>query len=103
VLAFVNARTWAESKQIVETNRDALLTGAADEVFAGLLEQYKDNENATRQLEEHRALLLRCRRDGIDAAFTDLEARTNPPASVPQSLVEVVQAFVNADTWAESK
>src|SRR3712207_8797518 len=36
-----------------------------------LLEQYKDNEGSVRVLEERRALLARCRSEGIDAAFSD--------------------------------
>src|SRR5215217_341006 len=94
VLAFVNAQTWAQSKQIVEDHRDLLLTDAADAILVGLLEQYSDNENAVRELEEHRALLLHCRRDGIDAAFAE---RLHPPA-----VVEAVETFINAETLAES-
>ena len=82
VQAFITAETWADSKQIVETNRDVLLTDAADEVLASLLEQYKDDENATRQLEEHRRLLLRCRDEGIEAAFAD---RLGPPGEARRS------------------
>ncbi|MDX6380977.1 MAG: hypothetical protein QOI57_2001 [Rubrobacteraceae bacterium] len=103
VQAFVTADTWAGSKQIVEANRDVLLTDAANEVFADLLEQYKDNENATRILEEHHALLLRCRSEGIDAAFAELVAPGDPSTAVPESIVEAVLAFANARTWAESK
>lgn len=61
----------AESQQVVETNRDVLLTDVVDEVPANLLAQYTDDEEVTCVLEEHRALLARCRHEGIDAAFAD--------------------------------
>jgi hypothetical protein len=72
VLAFVNAQTWAERKQIIENHCDLLLTDAAHVELTHLLAQYRDNEDVTRILEEHRRLLLRCSREGIDAAFADL-------------------------------
>ena len=50
VLAFVNARTWEESKRIVETHVDLLLSDAADEVFGALLEQFQEDANAARLL-----------------------------------------------------
>jgi hypothetical protein len=71
VLAFINARTWADCKQIVEARRDILLTDAAEQLMATLLEQYRGNEETTAVLQDHRVLLARCRRQGIDAAFAD--------------------------------
>ena len=46
VLSFVNAKTWAEKKAIVQAHQDDLLTPAADQVFEFLLMQYKGDENA---------------------------------------------------------
>jgi hypothetical protein len=77
VLAFINAETWGESQRVVEARRQALLTDTADQVFVALIEQYSADSQAIQVLEEHRALLARCRRDGIDAAFAD-----HLPASV---------------------
>jgi CHAT domain-containing protein/tetratricopeptide (TPR) repeat protein len=69
--AFLDAQTWEESKRIVEVQRDKLLTDIADQVLADLLEKYRGDANATRILEDHRDLLARCRRDGIERAFSD--------------------------------
>ncbi len=102
VLAFVDAESWTESKQIVKTRRDKLLTDAADRVFATLLEQAEDDARVTRVLQEHRALLARCRREGIEAAFADHLRPSAMPGNL-QQVIEAVQAFVTAQTWAERK
>jgi tetratricopeptide (TPR) repeat protein len=65
---FVNARTWSESRRVVEAHPE-LLTDEADRLLALLLEQYQDNAEAVRILEEHRVLLRRCREVGIGEAF----------------------------------
>ena len=57
VLSFVNAKTWAESKAIVQAHQDDLLTPAADQIFEALLVQYKDDEKARRLLER---ITVRC-------------------------------------------
>ena len=72
VLAFVSAESWPDSKRIVEEQRDLLLTDAADQVFALLLEVSQDKPNAIRILQKHRQLLARCRHEGIEVAFADL-------------------------------
>src|SRR5262249_44525232 len=71
VRSFINAQTWEECKSIVEAQRDLLLTDAADLILASMLEQRRDNANATAILEERQELLARCRRDGIMGAFAD--------------------------------
>ena len=86
VLSFINAKTWAESKAIVQANQDDLLTPEVFQVFEALLMQYKDDEKATSLLEDHRLLLLRCQSEGIDAAFADrLQARSIP--NIPPELL----------------
>jgi len=86
VLSFINAKTWAESKAIVQTHQDDLLTSAAIQVFEALLMQYKDDEKARRLLEDHRSLLLRCQSDGIDDAFAGrLQERSTP--DIPPELL----------------
>lgn len=72
IVDFVSAQTWEESKRIVEVEYDKLLTNTSDLVLAYMLEQYEDDANANRVLAEHRDLLERCRRVGIEAAFADL-------------------------------
>jgi hypothetical protein len=71
VLSFINAKTWAKSKAIVQAHHNDLLTPEAFQVFEALLMQHKDDENATRLLEDYRSLLLRCQSEGVDAAFAD--------------------------------
>src|SRR5262249_12308699 len=75
VLAFVNAQSWVESKEIVEARRDELLTEAANQVFAALLAQYSSDESAIHFLEERRALLTHCRQEGDDDAFDRVRPR----------------------------
>jgi len=86
VLTFINAETWAESKAIVQAHQNDLLTPVAVQVFEALLMQYKDDENATRLLEDHRSLLLRCQSEGINDAFADrLHAQSMP--DIPPELL----------------
>jgi hypothetical protein len=92
VLSFVNARDMAESKAIVQTHQDDLLTPAAVRVFEALLMQHKDDEKARRVLEDHRSLLLRCQSEGIDAAFADrLQARSIP--DIPPELLAQLRSI----------
>jgi hypothetical protein len=60
VLAFVNEHELAAKKRIVEERRDLLLTDEADRVFTALLEQYKDDPDVLKQVEQHHDLLRRC-------------------------------------------
>ncbi len=71
VAALLTARTWEESKHIVESRHDSLLTDAADRFLGSLLEQANEDAVLTRLLRERRELLMRCRQVGIRAAFAD--------------------------------
>lgn len=109
VLAFVFAESWEESKRAVEEHRDALLTDAADEELAALIVSNKDNEDTVGALKEHRALLARCRRGGIDAAFGEY-LQPSPATQEDQvtdaernQVLAAVAEFVNARTWVASK
>jgi hypothetical protein len=44
VLALIRAETWAESKRIVEIQRELLLTDVATHVLDALVRQYTDNK-----------------------------------------------------------
>ncbi len=70
--SFINARTWAESRRIVEQHPE-LLGDDADALLGGLLDTARGqgDEDAARVLEEHRALLRRCREAGIPRAFAE--------------------------------
>ena len=86
VLSFINAKTWAESKAIVQAHHNDLLTPAAVRVFEALLMQHKGDERARRLLEDHRSLLLLCQSEGIDAAFAGrLHSRSIP--NIPPELL----------------
>jgi tetratricopeptide (TPR) repeat protein len=100
VLAFINARTWADSKQIVEARRDVLLTDAAEQFMAALLEQYRGDEEATEVLQECQVLLARCRHQGIDAAFAD-RLHTGEMPDIPQPLMQRLQAVRSEEELRE--
>ena len=64
---FVNADSWAESKQMVEAHPE-LITDGPD----SLLTQEIEKQNPpvmSRLLREHRLVLRRCQKEGIDEAF----------------------------------
>ncbi|MGB0387193.1 MAG: hypothetical protein ACPGWR_20435 [Ardenticatenaceae bacterium] len=81
--AFGSARSEAERKRIVEQKRDLLLSDAALQVFAHLLEQHKEDPRAVGTFTEDRDLLLRCRKEGIDAAFANRVARFSSKQGIP--------------------
>ncbi len=66
---FIQASTWAESRRILEAHPE-LLADEADTLL-GMLIQAQEDEDARRYLEEHRALLRRCREVGIPRAFAE--------------------------------
>jgi CHAT domain-containing protein/tetratricopeptide (TPR) repeat protein len=72
VETLLQARTWEESKHIVEAQRDLLLTDAADRLLVAQREQAKADVVAVRLFERCHDILLRCRNVGIEAAFADL-------------------------------
>ncbi len=75
ILAFLQARTWSESRRVVEEHPE-LLSDEADALLGQLIAAQED-ANARRYLEEHRALLRRCREVGIESAFRE---KTDPAA-----------------------
>jgi hypothetical protein len=87
VQAVLNTRTWTDCKQIVEARRDILLTDAAEQFMAALLDQYRGNEEATEALLACRVLLARCRHQGIDAAFAD-RLHAGEMLDIPQHLMQ---------------
>ena len=100
VQAFINARTWAETKQIVEARRDVLLTDAAERLMTAFLDHYQGDKEATEVLQEHRTLLTRCRHQGIDAAFAD-HLSTGPIPDLPQHLMQRLQAVRSEEELRE--
>jgi hypothetical protein len=72
VQEFVEARTWAESRRVVEGHPE-LLTSEADGLLGRLVgtARAQGDENGVHVFEEHRALLRRCREVGIERAFAE--------------------------------
>ncbi len=97
VKSFTTARTWDEARRIVESHPE-LLTDEADALLEALIEaaRTQGNAGAVRGLEEHRALLRRCREVGITQAFAEREKRVG-------SLAEALKAFIMAPTLSEAR
>ncbi len=82
ILAFVRARTWSESRRVVE-ERPELLSDAADALLGQLIAAQEDAD-VRRYLEEHRALLRRCREVGVESAFREkMEALARSLSAAP--------------------
>src|SRR5205085_7018860 len=79
------AQTWEEKKHLVEAQRELLLSKASDQIFVSLLEQEGSDPDATDLLEEHRALIARCRDEGIELAFAGFLLPTELPALLGES------------------
>jgi tetratricopeptide (TPR) repeat protein len=74
LLAFLNAPTAAEARQVIESRRELLLFEVANQVFTHLIEQYQGDQEKIRFLQDSQDLLARCRREGIDAVFAKFSA-----------------------------
>jgi CHAT domain-containing protein len=72
VLAFLNAKTWNESKEIVQLHPELVANPhKVDTIFNLLLDAHFEDPDATVELIAHQELLKDCRRRGIDTAFKD--------------------------------
>ena len=93
---FIGARTWEESRRILEAHPE-LLTDEADALLGQWIAaaQARGDEEARRILEEHRVLLRRCREVGIEEAFAERRWGSE--------LVQTLFAFIQAETWEESR
>jgi len=70
--ALINAKDGAEAKLIIEVHANNLLTDDADQMLEMLIRRSSGNANVSRMLEQHRAMLQRCRRQGIEDTFAGL-------------------------------
>src|SRR5512135_2654812 len=87
---FVEAKTWSESKRILEQHPE-LLSDKADAFLEHLIAE-QTNEDVIVNLTQHHELLRRCRDVGLDAAFAHL---VGPDISSP--LAQVIPAEFEAD------
>ncbi|MGQ9595688.1 MAG: hypothetical protein ACUVXH_14340, partial [Anaerolineae bacterium] len=83
ISAFLQAGTWPESRRVVKEHPE-LLSDEADALL-GQLSAAQEDADTRRYLEEHRALLRRCREVGAERAFREKTA----PSSVAPSEGEV--------------
>ena len=84
---FVNANTWDESQRIVEQN-PLLLHADADDLLRKLAATQPDPQ-ARQGVDEHRALLGRCREAGIPRAFAEKMGGGGP--DMPPQLQPILQ------------
>lgn len=108
--AYLLAPTLAGKQELVEDHQAILLSTEADSVMAGLLLEYDEDEELQHSLEVHRALLLRCRNEGIREAFLGLRRQLSgehaPPdlsAEDADELVRVIGEFLTTDDWDASR
>ncbi|MBU0492294.1 MAG: tetratricopeptide repeat protein, partial [Chloroflexi bacterium] len=103
VVAFLDAETRGEKKQIVTIHFDKLLSAAANQVFDMLQRHWEDDEASVRHLQEHRALLAQCQELGIEAAFAAyLKAQPDSVMS-QQELTDLLWQLTFAPTWMQAK
>ena len=83
-------------------HQDVLLTDGAIEMLDGLISVFGQmgREAETPTMEAHRALLLRCRAVGVDAALEEM-AREQGLALSPLDVA--IRAFLDAESTAESR
>jgi WD40 repeat protein len=101
--ALMGSGNWTACRRLVEANQEILLSPEADAALAMLMHDAGDTA-ARDEIAEHRELLQRCRRHGIEAAFASVgEVEEAGPIFRWRNMVDAVLEFVNAETWAESQ
>ena len=96
VEAFIRAKSWAESQQIVEDHPE-LLTDTAFKLLASLVQTMseKGDQDAEDLITHHLKLLHRCREVGIDTAFGEITNSQEDSEAVPAEIEELInQAMV---------
>src|SRR5712664_4316327 len=69
---WIETDTWDESQVILRANADRLLSDEALEALNELLAENDEDEDATRILLTHKAILEAARAESIDAAYAEL-------------------------------
>jgi 2-oxo-4-hydroxy-4-carboxy--5-ureidoimidazoline (OHCU) decarboxylase len=99
---FINAPSWDQSRRVLEQHPE-LLTPEADALLGRVLEHYRDDPRAVRMLTEHRDLLRRCRAEGVEAAFADLESGDAAPEAALRALMERAESDPEARAVLEER
>lgn len=99
VAAFLAADDWPASRRVVEQHLE-LLSLEADACLRELAEEQAD-EAERAAIEEHRALLARCRVAGIAQAFA--EKQYEGPAANLHVPPEVLLALINASLTGDAE
>jgi hypothetical protein len=75
LLAYLNAKDWAATRQVLETRQKLLFQPVIEQIFASNIQKAQDegNQDGAEFLKQYLLLLLICKRDGIAAAFKQLE------------------------------
>ncbi len=102
ITTLVGAGTWTKCRQIIEENRQALLSDRADSAMAMFISQAGAEPGLAEELEQHQLLLKRCRQQGIEQAFAGVGQLTGTICRW-RNIVDAVMDFVNADSWDESR
>ncbi|MEJ5241402.1 MAG: CpXC domain-containing protein, partial [Anaerolineales bacterium] len=91
LFAFIQAKTWDESRRILEQHPE-LLTDEADALLEQLIQAAKaqQDENARQLFEQHRNLLRRCREVGIEAAFQEIGGGPSVPPEFQADLRRIL-------------
>ena len=92
VIDFIQAQTWGETKRFLESHLD-LLQPEVDAVLQTLAAQ-QEHDDGRKTIEEHRLLLARCRENGIDAAFAEIQRASSPEATFAAELNRVCNEVV---------
>ena len=102
VLRLVNVHSLEEHQRVLRADQALLLTDAAAQALAELIQQYEDDPNALRQLQMHQRVLQRAQDVGMEAALTELVAQAQTTSAAPPLLVRL-QEFIQAETWDQSQ
>ncbi|MFQ5856187.1 MAG: CpXC domain-containing protein, partial [Anaerolineae bacterium] len=87
---FVRAETWAESRRIVEQHPE-LLSDEADALLGQVIDTAREqaDEDEVHIFEEHRALLRRCRKVGVEQAFAEKTGLSPEELAAAEALAQL--------------
>ncbi len=101
---FMQKETWLASQRYLEEHAD-LLGEAADQILEDLIRTSRERgeEDYVQVFEEHRQVLQRCREVGVKEAFAEKIRQSQQEETDLEETISVVQAFVQAQNWAETR